>query len=173
MIIHTSRPYSAAGGQRLAFVLVTLSQGQSSARPVITAGFAGLLCGGFAWLLISVVGDRGPIMRLSSGSAGHWPPLIKASGRLQCHWVCDALWRGLKPKLTCPFDDVATSCGDVSTRSLWNMLLGFVCHSQTSWCLITSQGSLCWWPLLSWHAVTPNFNQSSKVTVWSNSHSGR
>lgn len=71
-----------------------------------------------------------------------WPPMIKASGRIPFDWVCDALWRGLKPKLTSPFDGAATSCGDVSTRCLWNMLLCFLHCSWTSWSVITSRESL-------------------------------
>lgn len=71
-----------------------------------------------------------------------WPPMIKASGRIPFDWVCDALWRGLKPKLTSPFDGTATSCGDVSTCCLWNMLLCFVHCSRTSWRVITSRESL-------------------------------
>ena len=42
------------------------------------------------------------VMRLSSGSAGHTGPLIKASGRILFDWMCAVVWRGLKPKLTSP-----------------------------------------------------------------------
>lgn len=142
MIIQTSRPYPVAGAQRLAFVQITLSQGQSSARPIITAGFAPLsFCGfggGGCWLALWETWAGNETVEWLRWT--QWPPLIKASGRIPFDWVCDALWRGLKPKLTSPFDGAATSCGDVSTRCLWNRLRGFVRCSQTSWCLITSRG---------------------------------
>lgn len=146
VIIHTSRPYPAPGGQSLAFVQITLSQGQSSAWPVITAGFAALgFCGGGflgggvgCWLALWETWASNETVEWLRWT--QWPPVIKASGRIPFDWVCDALWRGLKPKLTSPFDGAATSCGDVSTRCLWTTLRGFVRRSQTSWCLITSRG---------------------------------
>lgn len=83
-----------------------------------------------------------------------WHPLIKASERILLDWVCDVHWRGLKPKLTSPFDRTAPSCSDVSTCSLWNMLQSFVQKHQDQ------LRSLCWWSLLSWLTVTPLIKQT-------------
>lgn len=80
------------------------------------------------------------VMRLWSGCAGHSGPSDKSIRRIPFDWVCAALWRGLKPKLTSPFDAAAPSCSDESTHCLWNKPRGFVVDPHTSWCLITSRG---------------------------------
>lgn len=149
MIDQTSGLFPAAGAQSPAFVQKPLSQSQSSAQPVITAGFAPLsFCVGFfgGGGVVVLVGcwltwwETWAVMRLWSGCAGHSGPSDKSIRRIPFDWVCAALWRGLKPKLTSPFDAAAPSCSDESTRCLWNKPRGFVADPHTSWCLITSRG---------------------------------